>query len=222
MTTHKEQERNILEEVQSFYNRYQKILIGVALAIVLGVAAYLYKDYRENKQEEEALPLMSYPQEYFRIDSFSLALNGDGANPGFLDIIDEYPASSTANLANYYAGISYLKLGDVQSAIDYLDDFSPGTDLLAARKYELLGHAYSQLGESDKAAKYYERAAHTVEHDFFTPYYLQLAGDYYLNLGKYEKARDMYQEIEKKYPLSAQGREVEKYLKLVDTKLKYS
>ena len=165
---------------------------------------------------------MSYPQEYFRIDSFALALNGDGANPGFLDIIDEYPASTSANLAHFYAGVAYMKLGDMQSAIDYLEDFDPESDLLEARKYEMLGHAYSQLGESSKAAKYYEKAAFAVDHDFFTPYYLQLAGDYYLDLGEYKKAEKMYREIEKKYPLSAQGREIEKYLKLVETKIKYS
>jgi hypothetical protein len=37
---------------------------------------------------------------YFEADSLDKALNGDGNNLGFLEIIDEYSVTDAANLAN--------------------------------------------------------------------------------------------------------------------------
>ena len=66
---------------------------------------------------------------YFEQDSLVKALNGDGNNYGFLEIIDEYGFSEAANLSHYYAGVSYLKLGNYNNAISYLNSFS-SSDLL--------------------------------------------------------------------------------------------
>ena len=41
---------------------------------------------------------------YFEKDSLVQALNGDGNNYGFLEIIDEYSLSDAANLSKFYAG----------------------------------------------------------------------------------------------------------------------
>ena len=48
----------------------------------------------------------------------SLALNGGEGKYGMLDIINEYGGSPAANLANYYAGMSYLNLKDYQNAVN--------------------------------------------------------------------------------------------------------
>ena len=50
-------------------------------------------------------------QQAFAIDSLDQALYGTDVSYGFLDIIDEYGITESANLAHYYAGISYLRLG---------------------------------------------------------------------------------------------------------------
>jgi len=62
-------------------------------------------------------------QKYFEQDSLNKALNGDGQNPGFLDIIDEYSMTNASNLANYYTGLIFLKQGKYQDAINYLEKF---------------------------------------------------------------------------------------------------
>ncbi|MFX5999199.1 hypothetical protein ABTF05_22725, partial [Acinetobacter baumannii] len=63
-------------------------------------------------------------QQYFAIDSLNLVLNGDGQNKGALYVIKNYGGTKAANLAHYYAGVSYLKLGDFNNAVKYLKDFS--------------------------------------------------------------------------------------------------
>ena len=44
-------------------------------------------------------------EEYYRIDSFQAGTNGDGQNPGFLNIISKYGGTEAANLASFYAGV---------------------------------------------------------------------------------------------------------------------
>ena len=67
---------------------------------------------------------MFMAEKYFELDSFNLALNGNTEHLGFLDIIDDYKRTKSANLANYYAGLCYYYLGDYELAIDYVSDFS--------------------------------------------------------------------------------------------------
>ncbi len=40
-------------------------------------------------------------EEYYRMDSLNLALNGDGQNLGFLKVIDRYGGTDAGNLADF-------------------------------------------------------------------------------------------------------------------------
>src|SRR5665647_2253994 len=109
-----------LSKSEKFIEKNQKILtivIGSAVVIVLGVFAFqkLYIAPREKAAQGQ----MFVAQKYFEQDSLNKALNGDANYPGFLDIIDEYSMTKSANLANYYAGIIYLKQGKFEDAITY-------------------------------------------------------------------------------------------------------
>lgn len=98
-----------LTRTEQFIEDNQKPIIYTVGVIVLIVVAYLgfNKFYLQPKQEE-ALSQMFMAENYFEKDSFNLAINGDGNYLGFLDIIDDYGITKSANLAKYYTGISYL------------------------------------------------------------------------------------------------------------------
>ena len=49
---------------------------------------------------------------------------------GFTDIADEFRGTKAGNLANYYAGISYLKLKKYEEAIEYLSNFNSDDELI--------------------------------------------------------------------------------------------
>ncbi len=66
----------------------------------------------------------------FESDSMDLALNGNGANYGFLDIIDEYGSTPAGNSAHYYAGYSYYSKGDYYNTVVELWYILPPTQLL--------------------------------------------------------------------------------------------
>ena len=127
-----------LQEVESALTRTEQFLesnsklIGIVVgAIVVVAVGYLglNKFYLEPRQKE-AQEQMFMAQNYFEKDSFNLALNGDGNNPGFLDIIDDFGSTNAGNLSNYYAGVSYLNMGQFEKAIDYLKRFDTDDLLL--------------------------------------------------------------------------------------------
>ena len=140
-------------------------------------------------------------EKYFETDSFNLALNGDGQYLGFIDIASDYSGTSAGNLANYYAGICHLNLGDNESAIDLLSSFNANDEIVSSIAFGGIGDAYMNLGDSDKAISFYEKAAKNSNNKFTTPIYLKKAalahesnGDYRIALGHYEKIKAEYGE----------------------------
>ncbi|MFP4525299.1 MAG: tetratricopeptide repeat protein [Bacteroidales bacterium] len=201
---------NVLSKSEKFIENNQKLLTTIILIIVVLVAGYLaFNRYYLKPMENEAQGQMFRAEQYFAQDSFNLALNGDGNYLGFLDIIDEYGITKSANLAHYYAGISYLKSEQYNQAIDYLEDFKTKNEILKPVKLGAIGDAYLELGENDKAIKYYGRAM-KEDNQFTTPYYMsKLAFVHELNQD-YDKAIEIYEEIKLKYPDSNQQEEADK------------
>ena len=136
---------------------------------------------------------------YFEKDSLVQALNGDGNNYGFLEIIDEYSLSDAANLSRFYAGASYLKLGNYQNAIKYLNDFSSSDFLIQARAYSLIGDAYIELEDYDNAISFFKKASSENPNEFFTPSYLLKLALAYEKVGNLKSALNSYDEIIEDY-----------------------
>ena len=152
-------------------------------------------------------------EEYYRMDSARLALNGDQVNAGFLKIISRYGGTKAGKLANFYAGDCYLRLGDFNNAVKYLKDFSTPVQQLQERTYGLLGDAYSELNKKEEAVEQYKKAGTFFEKDeLFSPEYLFRAGYLYESMGKTQDAIAMYKVIKDKYPNTQRGSEIDKYL----------
>ena len=96
---------------ESWIEQNPKPVFGIAVAVLLVVGGYFGFEYYKNNQNVEAQKEMFQAIYYFEADSLNLALNGDGNNLGFLAIIEDYGITDAGNLANYYAGASYLKQG---------------------------------------------------------------------------------------------------------------
>jgi len=204
---------NALTRTEQYIEENQKSLMIIVAAIIVIVGGYLgYQRFLVAPQEKEASAQMFMAERYFEQDSFRLALNGDGMNYGFLDIIDEYSITKSANLASYYAGISYLNLGEYEEAIDYLKDFDSTDEMVGPVSIGAMGDAHAELGEYDKALSMYKKAASKASNEFLSPIYLMKAGILYEQNGEYDKALEVYQEIEKEYKESREGRQIEKYI----------
>ncbi|HBL76496.1 MAG: hypothetical protein A2W90_05505 [Bacteroidetes bacterium GWF2_42_66] len=202
-----------LTRTEQFIEENQKlfsIIIGVAVAIVV-IYLGLGKFYLQPR-EKEAKEQMFMAEHYFQTDSFNLAINGDGNYLGFLDIIDNYGMTESANLAKYYTGVSYLRLGDFDQAIEYLDKFDTEDLLVAPVTEGVKGDAYLELGKSDKALSQYKKAYQLSENELTSPVYMLKAAAILESMEKYNDALDIYNELKEKFPNSNEARNIDKYI----------
>ena len=205
----------VLERAKDFWERNNKpILIVCAIIILLGGGWLVYKNFFKNPNEAKAAEAMYKAEEYYRMDSVSRALNGDGQHMGFLKIISKYGSTSAGNMANFYAGSSYLKLGDNQNAIKYLKKFDTDAKQIQVRAYKLLGDAYADAGNHSEALKYYKKAARHFEKDEYAAAEALFMAAYLADrvMKNQKEAIELYKELKEKFPTTQQGFEADNYL----------
>lgn len=202
-----------LSKSEKFIENNQKIIIIVLSAIVVIVLGFLgYNKFITEPREIKADNEIFSAQGYFEQDSLDKALNGDGQNAGFIDIINDYGSTKSGNLAKYYAGVCFLKKGEFQKAVDYLEDFSTEDPLVGPMAIGALGDAYLELGKNENAVSQYMKAANENENELTAPVFLMKAGMTYELLGTYDKALEVYKTIKTKFPRSFEGRDIDKYI----------
>lgn len=204
----------VKEHAQDFYQRNQKLILGVVGGLILLVGGYLvYKFLYIQPKEKSAVEALYQAEMQFAKDSFAAALdNPGGGYDGFAAIADNFGGTKAGNTAKFYAGVCCLNLGKFEDAISYLEDYSPSDDITPAVKYGALGDANAELGDLEKAASYYEKAANDSNNEFTAPFYLNKLGLLQFSQKKNEEALATFKKIAEKYPLSQEGREAEKFV----------
>ena len=219
---------NTLDETASktekIVSKYQNIIIGVIVLIIIGVLGYLgYNKFIIQPQQEEASNEMSQSQMYFDMalestqakekDSlFTLAINGAQGKFGFTDIAEEYSATKAGDLANYYAGISYLNIGEYQKAIQYLEAFKADDEMLSTFAIGAIGDAFLQLEQKEDALEYYEKAAKHRKNNYTSPKYMFKAAITAMDLKDADIALKHLNTIKNNYPDSEEAKKLEPYL----------
>lgn len=206
-----------LHGAETWMERHPKTTISVLVAIVLLVGGYFGFQYYKDNQEAEAQREMFQAVYYFEADSLELALNGDGNNLGFLDIVDEYSITQAAELANYYAGTAFLKQGKFEVARMYLEDFSSNDLLIQARAYSLIGDTYMEEGAFQDAARFYDKAANYKPNKYFSPRYLMKAALAFEKNNEEDKAIAAYDKIINEYFDTPEVQEAKKYKARLET-----
>jgi len=208
-------------KTEQFIEKYQQIIlivVGVIIVIVLGF--FGFKRFYLGPKEKEAQSQMFMAEKYFEQDSLKRALNGDGQYLGFLAIIDEYGLTKSANLAHYYAGICYLKLGQFDLALEQLNKFSSSDQMVGPMAKGAMGDANMELKQVEKAAGLYLEAAEMKKNEFTSPLFLMKSAMANEELGKYDKAVALYKRIKEEFPRSKEGREIDKYISYAEGMIK--
>ena len=211
--TNNTNEKDILLNILKFWETNKKRIFTIvgAIAVVIG-GWYVYTEYMVAPKEKKAQESIFKAEEYFAQDSSKKVLDGDGTSKGVLYVIKNYSGTKAANLAHYYAGISYLKLGEFTKAVDHLKDFSSKSDPIQMVAFGALADAYSELKKNDLAVENYKKAASTFPTDELTSAeYLWRAGQLLETINKPNDALDLYKEIKTKFPKAKAG-EIEKYI----------
>lgn len=217
---------NTLDETASkseqWIEKNSKVLFGALVAIVVVFLAFLgYNKYIVEPNELEASNELAFPRKYFDeaatagsgIDSLlTLGLEGADGRYGFIDIADAYSGTDAGNMANYYAGVSYLQMGEYDKAIEFLSKFDSDDEMLGPVALGAIGDAFSDINQEEDALEYYEKAASKKTNDFTTPLFLYKAGQTAMSLKEYSKAEDLFTKIKENYSKSDQGRDIEKFI----------
>jgi TolA-binding protein len=208
-------DQEVVDKAIGFWENNSKKIITVSVAIIVVVGGYLgYKNLIQLPKEQKANEELFAAENNFRKDSFNLALNGSGSTPGLLKVISKYSGTKAANLAHYYAGASYLQMGEYQKAVDQLSDFSAnGAKQVEAKAEGLLGDAYAELKKNDDAIAHYKNAGTIFGDDqAISSEYLFRGAMLSEMTGKTDQAIELYQILKDKYPRTDKGFIVDKYL----------
>ena len=194
-------------------NNQNALTYAITLIVVVVVGYFGYTELYQNPREAKAADAMFTAEKYFAVDSSNLVLNGDGTSKGVLYVIKQFSGTPSANLAKYYAGISYYRLNDFNKSIEYLKDFSTSSKQVQAIAYGTIGDAYSELKKTDDAVSYYKKAGnHFPEDDAISSEYLFRAAALLEINGKVDDAVAIYNDIKSKYPKSEKGLNADKYI----------
>ncbi|NJB37641.1 MULTISPECIES: tol-pal system YbgF family protein [Flavobacteriaceae] len=215
---------NTLDEgaskTEAWVSKNQNYIVGAIVAVAVVVLGYLaYTKFVVEPKDTNAANEFSYPMQNFNAaltneaqkDSLmTLALEGTEGKFGFIDIIEEYSGTPTANMAKYAAGMAYLNLQKYDEAISYLEDFSSDDEVYSALALGGIGDAFSQLEQQKDAFDYYKKAISAAgENDFTAPKFLYKAGVAALQLGNKEQALDYFNRIKEEFPAAKEANSID-------------
>lgn len=211
-------------KTEEWVARNQKYILGVLSVIAVVTVGYLlYQKFIVQPKEEEAATEIFAAQQNFQkaldaqksADSiFNICLKGSKEGMGFIEIADKYSGTDAGNLANYYAGISYLNTGKYAEAITSLENFKADDMMLSVLAIGAIGDAYAQKKQPNEALEKYIAASEMNKNDFTTPRFLLKAGQTCLALGKKADALKYFTEIKEKYESTSEGSTIDTYIGL--------
>jgi tetratricopeptide (TPR) repeat protein len=202
----------VYTRTELFLDRNKKaITIGVVGLLVVVGGLLGYRQFIAEPQAREASELMWKAEYYFEVDSMTLALNGDDQWPGFLEIVDSYGRTPSADLAHYYIATIYMQQGEYDLALDHYKKADLDDDVLRVMAVGNQGDALVELGRPQEAVKQFEKAAGMEQNDFTTPMYLMKAGLVHHQLGDHAAAEKAFSRIAKEFPNSPDANQARKY-----------
>ena len=208
-----------MNKTELFFERNGRTMSYVFLGLlVLAALVFGYRSLILQPRATKAAEKIAEAQNRFEGENpdFETALLGDDNAAGFLDVIEKYGSTPSGNLAKHYAGICYLRTGDLENAAKYLAKFSqlkgiPG-ELINAQNYGLQGDIAVEKGDYAAAIKLFEKAAKVSDNNLTAPMYLRKAALAANAMGNKEQALGFAQRIQNEFPASAEAQNAEKLM----------
>ncbi len=197
---------------QFFDNNGKRIVIAIFALFALAALVLGYKSLVSDPRQQRASEAIFQAQVLF-----------EGADPDYQSVAEQFVAvaesySSTAegNLANHYAALCYVKLGDNANALKYLKMYKAQKGIPAqivnAQNVALQGDIAVNQGNYAAAVELFNKAAKISENPLTTPMFLRKAGEAAIAAGNTVEAKTLLQSVVDLYPSSVESRTAEKYL----------
>lgn len=201
-----------------FEENGKKITIAIFALFVVAALIFGYKSLVLDPAETNAADAIYSAQA--RIEGaapdYQLALDGDASSAGFLEIIENYGSTKVGNIANHYAGVCYLKLGDNENALKYLKKYKAQdgvpAQVINAQNIGLQGDIAVESKDYSAAVALFEKAAAISENPLTTPLFTRKAGLAAIAAGDTAKAEKLLQSVVSNYPASPEANSAAKSL----------
>ncbi|NGP88872.1 tetratricopeptide repeat protein [Fodinibius halophilus] len=213
-----ELEQDILLETfskaQNLYDNNKSALIGAAIALIVLIGGSVGYYYYSTAQENEAQQLMAKATQAYLNQDYQTALTGSDTQftVGFEQIVNNFPLTDAANLASYYASVCEFNLGNTQEALNYITEYEVPEGILGVAPIAFHGVIHTELGNHEKAADIYIKAAEWDKNESTTPYNYLEAARAYQDAGNTDKAREYAQKVVDEHDQSSHVTTAEKLL----------
>ena len=203
----------VLGKSEAFVIEHKNKFLGAIIAIIVIVGGYLaYNTFVAAPKEAEAAKAIFKAEQYFVNGDLETALNGDGVNAGFLQVIEENGGTDAANLAYAYAGICYAQQQNFDEAINYLEKYNGNDKIVSPMVKYALGNCYAYKENIDKALKLVLEAAEEANNITVSPKCLFDAAAMYEKQGKADKAIELYNRIKNEYPQAPEAANIDRFI----------
>ena len=209
---------SFVSKSEQFIEKNWKLIVYIAVAILLVVVAiFAIKKFVSEPRQAKANEAIFVAEQYLANQDYNAALYGDSTATdkygiGFLKVIDKYGSTKAGKRARYEAGICYLRLGQYQEALKYLDKYNGKDQLTPVMNEMMKGDAEAELGNNDAAIKHYTKAAKMDKNPITAPFALFKAGVANLVKGDNAKAVDCFQQVKDDYPESSLFGEMDSFI----------
>ncbi|MCY4161665.1 MAG: tetratricopeptide repeat protein [Flavobacteriaceae bacterium] len=217
-------------KTERWVSKNQNYILIVVGVIALGVLGYLGNQrFILEPKEKEVVGEMGQAQYYFNMatnsvmnaDSlYRLSLEGGEGKYGFLEIINRYKGTKSAKLAQFSAGIAYLRLGEYENAIRHLEKFKSKDIIFSALAKGAIADSFADLGQPQDAYAYYLEAIDVSDNEYTAPKFLFKAGLLAKELEKHEDALKFFKIIKNEYPQANEAEHIDIQIAKLETLLR--
>ncbi len=191
----------------TFYRENKGLLYGGLIALFVVVGGIFWYITNSAAQEANAAESITFAEQQFLNGNFEAALYGsdEQLEPGLVEIANRYPRTTAGNLAFYYAAVSHAEIGDYESALEMIKNFSTPSGVMGVAPITLQGNILMQLERYSDAARIFERAAEWDDNSSTTPFNLLQAAEASYAAGDYSRAQQFANRIKRDFPNSQQA-----------------
>lgn len=194
-------------EALDFVEKNRTLVIGIAAAIVLGIAGIFFWGQYKSGQEGTAAEDLRKVMPLYQAGTFDKAISGDSTGTvGLKKIAEQYSGTPSGNMAAVYLGNSYFQKNEIDNALKAFKSVSSSSDLMSAAAIAGEAACYEQKKDFKSAANAYRGAAGRISNAALAPVYLADAARNFELAGDKDEAVKQLEQLKKDYPQASQAR----------------
>ena len=182
---------------------------GVGGLAVLILAVIGYQSFVVGPAEAAAETDAWRAENYFEMDSMSLAALGDGYSAGLEEVMADHEGTAVGQRAAYRMGIYYRDAGDFEGAIAAFEEVNVGDDVVQVLTAGNIGDCYVELADYESAQAAFNNAISlaisSMAEDVLAPMFLYKGALVEIELGNNAQAKKHLDRIVEDYPTSQQN-----------------